>query len=178
MPRLHFISLLFSLALLGGGCGKGTSVLLVTVTTPPGVSSIVGIQQFSGSVQSGPKSGTFTITPMNAPITIPPNHQFSLSFDASTNGTVTVNVQAVGANGASLAAGKITQAISPSQQFNVTIPLIPGAVLPGTYAIRSSSISTLGPTDHSGQYRIFDDGFEFGAHTCAGATCVTGGITP
>jgi hypothetical protein len=151
----------------------------VTVAPAAGVSQIVGIQQFSGSLLNGSKSATFAITPKNAPVSLPPSHQFSLSFPASTTGTLTVNVQAVGVDGAVIATGRVLmQAIAPSQQFAVTIVLTPGAVLPGSYALRTGSISTLGPAEHSGSYRIFDDGLEFGDHTCAGTTCVTGGVIP
>jgi hypothetical protein len=179
MSRLRFTSLIIVCGLLGAGCGKGRSVLLVTVAGQNSGTQVVGIAKFVALLRSADKvGGPYTITPAGAPVMIPPSRQISFSFDKAISGNVTVSVQAIGADGVTLASGSATPTITPSRQAEVTVLLVPGAVPQGAYALRASAIGTLGPADTGGQYRVLDNGFEFGDHACAGAICVTGGVTP
>jgi hypothetical protein len=172
-----FISALVAIALCAG-CGKGRSVILITVTSRTPIS---GIELFSVVVATGERqAGPYAITPAAPlPATLPPERRFSLSFDASISGDVAVGVQAIGADGTSLAGGNQNVAIQPSETRALSIELQPGKVPPGGYALRDARMGTIGPHDDNMKgYRLFDDGFEFGDRACAGATCVTGALTP
>jgi hypothetical protein len=162
------------------GCGKGRSVLLVTVTDKAPESPITGIDRFVVTVMnaSGKSAGPYVIEPATKPVTLPPDRQFSLGFDANVDGAITVAVQAIG-GGQTVASGRATASVSPSHSARVTVPLTAGAVLPGMVALRSAGIVTSGPgAPGSGGLTLRDHGFEGGERVCSGKLCLRGEVSP
>jgi hypothetical protein len=168
------------LVLSVAGCAKGRGVVLVHVNDANPSAPISGIDRFLVTVtdNGGKSGGPYTVGLLKKPATLPPEQTFSLSFGASVSGPITVSVQAIGTDGATVASGSNTATEMPSHVVEATVTLTAGAVLPGLVALRTSAISTVGPNPGTDMLKLYEDGFEFGERACAGALCVTGGLSP
>jgi hypothetical protein len=129
MSRVYHCAVL-ALVLCAAACAPGSSVVTVNVTVASG-EELRAVHHFSVSLRDvahGTKAAPFSIA-LPSLVTLPPAQRFNLGFDASVNGAVLLHVDAVGADGVTLAGVDQTVTVKPSTTTSVTL-LLPGTPAP------------------------------------------------
>jgi hypothetical protein len=120
-----------ALAVALGACAPGSSVVAVTVTVAAGT-QLPDVHHFSVSLRDvvhGKKVAPFPVA-LPSLVSLPPAQRFNLGFDSNVNGAVILHVDAVRADGTTLAGSDTTITVKPSQSTSATVTL-PG--VPASY---------------------------------------------
>lgn len=117
---MRFAALLGSMLLLFG-CKKGDGIVVVTVSASPPLGGIASLQ---GMAHAGTRTVSFNVPlPSNggAGTTLPPDQTFGIDIPSSLAGTVTVDLDAVGVTGGTLASAEGSTTVAAGGRADMTL---------------------------------------------------------